>query len=95
MKNENDGCTKNLDAILENRSGTHGDFESVSCVAQEIKDAMRDGCNWATDAMSVIHYEALDMIASKMARILCGNPNEQDHWLDIAGYAMLVANKLK
>jgi hypothetical protein len=30
----------------------------------------------------------------KMSRILCGNPNEPDHWRDIAGYATLIENIL-
>lgn len=38
--------------------------------------------------------EALDMICHKMARILNGDPNYRDSWVDIAGYAMLVANRL-
>jgi hypothetical protein len=39
--------------------------------------------------------EALDMICSKMARIMNGDPNYVDSWEDIAGYATLVANRLK
>ena len=39
--------------------------------------------------------EALDMIATKIARILNGNPDHVDSWIDIAGYATLVADRLK
>jgi hypothetical protein len=39
--------------------------------------------------------EALDMIAHKIARILNGDPNYADNWIDIAGYATLVANRLE
>lgn len=39
--------------------------------------------------------EALDMIQHKIGRILSGNPNEPDHWHDIAGYATLVENILR
>lgn len=39
--------------------------------------------------------EALEMIASKIARILNGNTNNEDSWRDIAGYATLVADRLK
>ena len=34
---------------------------------------------------------ALDMIADKVARILAGDPQHTDHWLDIGGYAALAA----
>jgi len=38
--------------------------------------------------------EALEMIAHKIARILNGDPNYVDSWVDIAGYAKLVADRL-
>ena len=85
-----------LEKILEDRAKTHGDFMAVSDFAQQLKDTMRDAPNWASDdTMEQDQYEALEMIASKLARILCGNQHEPDHWRDIAGYAMLVANRLE
>jgi hypothetical protein len=35
------------------------------------------------------------MMASKMARIVTGDPDNIDHWLDIEGYARLVRNILE
>jgi hypothetical protein len=40
-------------------------------------------------------WEALEMIASKMSRIVNGNPDKIDNWDDIAGYAKLVADQLR
>lgn len=40
-------------------------------------------------------YEALDMIAHKIARIINGDPDYADSWDDIAGYAKLVADRLQ
>ncbi|MDY0487330.1 DUF6378 domain-containing protein, partial [Pasteurella multocida] len=34
-------------------------------------------------------YYALTMIATKIVRIVNGNPHEVDHWRDIVGYATL------
>ncbi len=34
------------------------------------------------------------MIAHKIGRIVSGNPNVQDHWDDIAGYAKLASNEI-
>jgi hypothetical protein len=42
-----------------------------------------------------IQVEALEMIAHKIGRILSGDPNHQDHWDDIAGYAKLVSERLQ
>jgi hypothetical protein len=39
--------------------------------------------------------QALDMIATKISRIVNGNPNHTDSWTDIAGYATLVADRLQ
>ena len=85
-----------LDSILTERAKTHGDFSVVADFAQQLKDTMRDAPNWASsDTMEPDQYEALEMIASKLARILCGNQNHADSWKDIAGYAMLVCNRLE
>ena len=73
------------DPILVEREKTHGDFRMVAKVAQEIKDAF----HWGPSDLDVRQREALDMIASKIARISCGNNMTLDHWDDIAGYAKL------
>jgi hypothetical protein len=37
----------------------------------------------------------MDMIFSKLARIINGDANHIDSWLDIAGYAKLVSDRLE
>lgn len=39
--------------------------------------------------------EALFMIAHKIGRIVNGDPWHVDSWIDIAGYAKLVADRLE
>lgn len=74
--------------ILDEREKTHGDFHRVAGTAQELKDVMRRGKNWKT--LDDTERETLEMIASKVGRIMSGNPHEIDHWRDIAGYATLI-----
>ena len=81
-----------MTSIIDEREKTHGPFLVVAGKAQQIKDAMRGGANW--DMMDDIQREALEMIASKIGRILAGNHNEVDHWRDIAGYAELAVREL-
>lgn len=82
----------NINDILNERQKTHGDYVSVSEIYSEIKSSLANGVHNNVDA----RFEtALDMIAMKMARIVCGNPNEIQHWEDIAGYATLVMMELK
>lgn len=83
---------QNTDALLEERGKTHGDFADHAAVTYAIKDAITSLGN--ADRLSVIQREALDMIAHKIGRIVAGNPNHQDHWDDIAGYARLVSQRL-
>lgn len=74
------------DPLLVEREQTHGDFRITAQVAQQLKASFR---TIHYQGLSAMHREALDMIATKLARILSGNPNEPDHWLDLAGYAKL------
>ena len=45
--------------------------------------------------LSDVQQEALDMIATKMARIVNGDPDKVDNWDDISGYAKLVSDVLQ
>jgi hypothetical protein len=73
--------------IIEERSWTHGDFNETSYLAQSLKAVVHRAGNHPL--LLPAQREALDLIATKMARILAGNPNTPDHWLDSAGYAAL------
>lgn len=73
--------------IIENRASTHGDYAEVSRTAQMIKSAISRN-------LPDYQREALDLIATKIARISCGNNDEPDHWIDIEGYARLVRERL-
>ena len=55
---------------------------------------MRQGpSKW--DALKPDQQEALEMMAAKVSRILIGDPDYADNWDDIAGFATLVANRLR
>ena len=48
--------------------------------------------NW--DNLDFDQKESLEMIVHKIARILNGDPNYDDSWIDIGGYSKLVADRL-
>jgi hypothetical protein len=73
------------DALLAARQATHGDFAETAAVAQAIKTVIGD----RAARLPPVQQEALDQIATKLARILCGDANHADHWHDMAGYARL------
>jgi predicted transcriptional regulator len=84
-----------VDTILDDRAATYGSFISVALFAQEMKELMRSALDEQNAGLQADHQEALDMIASKIARIITGDSNHRDSWLDIAGYATLVADRLQ
>jgi len=80
------------DQILRDREQTHGAFREVAGYSQAIKNLMRSSRNW--ERLDVAQAQALEVIADKMARILCGDPAFLDHWQDGAGYFELVVRDL-
>lgn len=81
-----------LNEILADREATHGPFKDVADLSQAAKRLFHQGANWKR--LTVVQRESLEMIASKIGRILSGDPHEVDHWRDIAGYAELAAQWL-
>lgn len=82
-----------INKILNERAKTHGDFKDHALLAQALKD-----CFYANRVVKTLTYsqkEAIEMIIHKIARIGAGDPNEIDHWRDIAGYALLVVRELE
>ena len=81
--------------VLQERGVTHGNFKDNARVSQALKALLEHELNISAVGMTSDKSEALDMIALKLSRIVTGSPNVKDHWLDIAGYATLVANTLE
>lgn len=81
-----------IDATLAERGSRYGKFTDHAKITQRLKSEMISHPGWAKLACD--QAEALDMIAHKIGRILCGDPNYADSWHDIAGYAKLVDDRL-
>lgn len=90
-----------VDAILDERGSRYGSFMDHSTVTQLLKNILKDriaeriaqgdtGAELDWDQM-----EALEMICHKLGRIVNGDVNYADSWVDIAGYAKLVADRLE
>ena len=80
----------NIDDLLRDKETTHGHFDDTATIAQTLKAVMRRGKNW--ESLANPSKEALELIATKVARILNGDATDPDHWNDVAGYARLRAN---
>jgi len=78
--------------LLNVRGATHGSFASNARVATNLMAVLYSG-----DKAQSLTFEqayALQNIAGKLARIVNGDPNFQDGWADIAGYATLALESL-
>lgn len=85
--------TTNVNEMLTERENRYGSFTNHASISQALKAVMQDRSGW--DRLAADQKEALEMVQHKVARILNGDPNYHDSWLDIAGYATLVANRLE
>ncbi len=78
------------EAIIARRHDEHGDWAEQSALAQDLKDRVRIQVERANSRrLTARQQEAIEMILVKVSRICCGNPNLEDHWDDLAGYALL------
>ncbi len=82
-----------IDDTLAERGKRYGQFKDNARVAQKIKSAMHDSLKWQTLPPEM--KEALHQIACKISRLLSGDPQYADNWVDIAGYATLIEQTLQ
>jgi hypothetical protein len=84
-----------VDATLDARAQNYGTFKDGAELMQAIKRTMAAHAAKHDKTFADDQWEALEMIVHKMGRIVNGNPDVTDHWVDIAGYATLIADRLE
>lgn len=84
--------TNEVRHTLTQRATTYGSYKDVAYITQGIYQAIPMD---KLDNLSPTQRLSLFMIANKIARIVNGNPNYEDSWVDIAGYAQLVVDELR
>ena len=85
----------NLDTTLNERGSRYGSFKGHAEIAQFYKTGLMSFLDIRNKQLADDQQEALDMIFHKIARIINGDPDYADSWIDIAGYAKLVADRLE
>ncbi len=74
-----------IETVIAERAKTHGDWSRQSQLSHDIKRRIAQ----EQPDLTASQWEALEMIVVKVARIVCGDASEIDHWKDIQGYATL------
>lgn len=79
-------------AVLAERGAAYGDFTDQAALSRVLKYHVMEHDGYGR--LSMVQREALDMILHKISRIVNGDPNILDHWVDISGYSMLAADRI-
>lgn len=75
------------------RQSVHGDFALNARISQDLKQLF---CKYdGYSGLSDIARESLDLIATKLSRILSSGQGHADNWHDIAGYATLAEREVQ
>lgn len=82
----------NVQAVLEEREKTHGDYEKFCEMYQKVMAVIEAE---AIGPLTPTQVTSVQMIVYKLCRILNGKANHRDHWSDIEGYASLISRTLR
>lgn len=78
--------------LIDERGSRYGKFADGAVIMRNLKSVMHSTDGW--ERLSNSQKEALDMIQHKIGRVLNGDPNYDDNWNDIAGYATLISEEI-
>ena len=84
-----------VDQVLDSRAKDYGKFIEGAEIMQMLKRLVHNYIEDRGTPLAFDQREAIDMIIHKLGRIINGNPDKVDQWVDIAGYATLVADRLQ
>jgi hypothetical protein len=81
-------------SLLNQRESTHGDYEDTARIAGKLKALIHQETvnrqRRGQQNLTFKQLESLDLISTKIGRIIAGDANNPEHWEDIAGYARLI-----
>mgnify|MGYP003603945798 CR=1 FL=1 len=83
---------KELATVLSERGSRYGSLMDNATISQKLKEILHNSTNW--EAMPPDMKEALHMIVHKISRIVEGDFEYDDSWIDISGYSTLIVERL-
>ena len=83
---------KKLATVLSARRDKYGPFINNATISQDLKEILHKSTNW--EAMPPDMKEALHMIVHKISRIVEGDFEYDDSWIDISGYSTRVVERI-
>lgn len=76
-----------INSTLSERGSRYGDYSNVAGTTQQLMAIVESGANY--EHLNAEQKTSLFMICNKIARAVNGDPDYEDNWHDIAGYATL------
>lgn len=77
-----------LEVTLKDRGASYGDYSDLADLSQRLKLMLQ------RPGLAPAEKESLDLICTKLARLIVGRGDRAEHWHDIAGYATLAERDL-
>lgn len=90
----------NIQTITDERGKRYGDFGALCVTSAQIKQTVRDALlenetfQKLDGVKKCVVEEYLDMVATKLARIVTGDPTYDDNFLDIEGYSKITRERI-
>ena len=84
-----------IDEVLSERGARYGTFAGQAEISQHIKRVVRGYLDKRGKSLADDQMEAVEMVIHKLARAINGDADFIDHWVDMAGYSQLVADRLQ
>ena len=84
-----------IDEVLNERGARYGTFAGQAEISQHIKRVVRGYLDKRGKSLADDQMEAVEMVIHKLARAINGDADFIDHWVDMAGYSQLVADRLQ
>lgn len=81
-----------IEATLAERGGRYGEFTDHAAICQALKGVVYGRAGW--DRLQADAKQSVEVIFDKIARMVNGDPEYDDNWRDIVGYATLVLNRI-
>lgn len=83
-----------IDETLDARHEKYGYFIDVCETTYAIRNVIEAELEARNKVLAPDMLYAIEMIAVKLGRIINGDPNYDDNWRDISGYATLIVDRL-
>lgn len=84
--------SEEINKLREDRVKTHGSFRAGAKFVQTVMVAAAEAPSW--NNLTDVEKECIHHVVQKLQRVVCGSQH-RDHWVDIAGYAMIAADDME